>query len=99
MKNFISRDLKKRNLYSHYVLKRVEYQSLINDISLSKDFRRQIQILLNSLPRNSSRVRIQNRCILTGRGHSVLRFCKLSRIQFRELAVQGLLMGVKKSSW
>ena len=54
---------------------------------------------LNKLPRNSSKVRIKNRCILTGRGRAIYNFCRLSRIKLRELAAQGLLMGVTKSSW
>ena len=82
-----------------YKTLRLEYKSILNDLSLPKELRYNIMLALNLLPRNSSKVRIKNRCILTGRTHSVLRICKLSRIKFRELASQGLLMGIKKSSW
>ena len=99
MTNSIYRDLKKRRLFSKYELLRLHYKSLIQDLTLSKNKRFQLISEFNKLPRNSSRVRIQNRCILTGRSHSVYRFCKLSRIKIRELASTGLLMGVKKSSW
>lgn len=99
MSNLIYRDRKRRNLHQKFEVQRIHYKSLFNDLSLSKEFRSNIMILLNKLPRNSSKVRIKNRCILTGRGHSVLRISKLSRIKFRELASQGLLMGVTKSSW
>jgi len=99
MNNQIYRDKKRRNLHRKFEVQRLHYKSLLNDLSLSKEFRSNIMILLNKLPRNSSKVRIKNRCVLTGRGHSVLRICKLSRIKFRELAAQGLLMGVTKSSW
>jgi small subunit ribosomal protein S14 len=99
MSNLIYRDKKKRKLHRKFEIQRIHYKSLINDLSLSKELRSNIMTLLNKLPRNSSKVRIKNRCILTGRGHSVLRICKISRIKFRELASQGLLMGVTKSSW
>lgn len=99
MTNFIQRDKKRRSIYSKYELKRLELASVIHDLTFSKDIRYQSLRELNKLPRNSSKIRIKNRCILTGRGHSVFRFCGLSRLKFRELASQGLLMGVTKASW
>ena len=99
MTNSIQRDKKRRLLFSKYELKRLELSSIIQDLSFSKDIRYKNVRELNKLPRNSSKIRIKNRCILTGRTHSVLRFCSLSRIKFRELASQGLLMGVTKASW
>ena len=99
MTNSIQRDKKKRLICEIYELKRLQLSSLIQDSTLSKQIRAQCLRELNKLPRNSSRIRIKNRCILTGRGHSVLRFCGLSRLKFRELASQGLLMGVTKASW
>lgn len=86
-------------MYSNYELKRLELASIVHDFTFSKEVRYQSLRELNRLPRNSSKIRIKNRCILTGRGHSVLRFCGLSRLKFRELASQGLLMGVTKASW
>ena len=86
-------------MYSNYELKRLELTSVVHDFTFSKEVRYQSLRELNRLPRNSSKIRIKNRCILTGRGHSVLRFCGLSRLKFRELASQGLLMGVIKASW
>jgi len=99
MSNLLYRDKKKRNLHLKYETKRLEYKTILNDLSLPKEIRYNIMLLLNRLPRNSSKVRIKNRCILTGRSHSILRICKLSRIKFRELASQGLLTGITKSSW
>ena len=99
MVNSIQRDLKRRCLFSKNELKRIELKSLINDLNISKEMRYNFITQLNKLPRNSSKVRIKNRCVLTGRGHSVYRFCRLSRIKLRELAAQGLLQGVTKSSW
>ena len=54
---------------------------------------------LQKLPRNSSPVRIKNRCAVSGRSRGYLRSFGLSRIQFRELARQGKIPGVKKASW
>ena len=51
------------------------------------------------MPRNSSAVRVQNRCEVTGRPHSVYRLNKLSRIALRELGSKGLVPGLVKSSW
>ncbi len=99
MVNAINRDLKRRNLVSKFELLRLEYKSILKDFTLSKEYRYQHLLKLNKLPRNSSKIRIKNRCILTGRGKSIHRFCKLSRIKLRELASQGYLTGMKKSSW
>jgi small subunit ribosomal protein S14 len=99
MTNSIQRDKKRRNIYFKYELKRLELATIIQDFNLSKETRYQSIRELNKLPRNSSKIRIKNRCILTGRGHSVLRFCGLSRLKFRELASKGLLMGVTRASW
>lgn len=54
---------------------------------------------LQKLPRNSSPVRIKNRCAVSGRSRGYIRLFGLSRIQFRELARKGEIPGVKKSSW
>ena len=54
---------------------------------------------LQKLPRNSSRTRIKNRCSVTGRARGYMRPFGLSRIQFRELAREGKIPGVKKASW
>lgn len=99
MNNLVYNDSKKRQTYLKHEIKRLEYTSLFSDLSLPKQIRAQALDLLGRLPRNSSRVRVTNRCILTGRSHAVLRLCKLSRIKFRDLASQGRLMGVQKSSW
>ena len=56
-------------------------------------------VALDKLPKNSSAVRLHNRCSLTGRPKGYMREFGLSRIQFREMASNGLLPGVKKASW
>lgn len=99
MTNFIQRDKKRRKLFEKYEIRRVQYKSMIKDTSLPLKIRYYYVSLLNNLPRNSSITRIKNRCILTGRGKSIYRFYKLSRISFRKLASQGKLPGIIKSSW
>ena len=54
---------------------------------------------LSRLPRDASPVRIKNRCALTGRSRGYLRKFNMSRNQVRELALKGLIPGLKKSSW
>ncbi len=54
---------------------------------------------LQKLPKNSSKVRLHNRCQLTGRPRGYMRQFGISRVTFREMALQGLIPGVKKASW
>ena len=54
---------------------------------------------LDKLPKNASPVRLKNRCGLTGRGKGYIRFFGISRVKFRELASDGKIPGIKKSSW
>ena len=54
---------------------------------------------LQKLPKNSSRVRLHNRCKITGRPKGYMRQFGISRINFREMASEGIIPGVKKASW
>ena len=99
MANQKQRDNNRRQLCKKQELKRIEYKSIIQDLSLPYGIRFKSLQMLNSLNRNGSPTRLKNRCIATGRGRGVYRFCKLSRVTFREMASQGLLMGATKSSW
>jgi small subunit ribosomal protein S14 len=56
-------------------------------------------IALQKLPKNASPVRLHNRCKLTGRPKGYMRIFGISRINFREMAVRGLIPGIKKASW
>jgi small subunit ribosomal protein S14 len=55
--------------------------------------------LLDKLPKNTSKVRLRNRCALTGRGRGYVRMFGISRIKFRDLASEGKIPGVTKASW
>jgi small subunit ribosomal protein S14 len=54
---------------------------------------------LDLLPKNSSKVRLKNRCAITGRGKGYIRYFGVSRLVFREMALDGKIPGVKKASW
>ncbi len=79
--------------------KRQEYKKIILDLNKSDEEKLEAQIALNKLPKNSSPVRLRNRCQFTGRARGFLRKFKLSRLCFREMANKGLLPGIVKSSW
>ncbi len=99
MNNLTQKDKHRRILHQKQELIRLQYKSLIENRSLPAKLRVQYIKKLNQLPRDSSLVRIRNRCILTGRARAVYKFCKLSRLCLRELAAQGKLAGISKSSW
>jgi small subunit ribosomal protein S14 len=69
------------------------------DLSLPEEDRHAARIALNKMPRDSSPVRLRNRCQLTGRARGFMRKFKLSRLCFRELASFGMIPGVTKASW
>lgn len=67
--------------------------------NISEEERHEARIALNKMPRNSSKIRLRNRCQLTGRARGVFRKFKISRLCFREMALMGLIPGVTKASW
>lgn len=79
--------------------KRQELKKRAADLNLSEEERHDARIALNKMPRNSSKVRLRNRCQLTGRSRGFLRKFKLSRLTFREMALMGMIPGVTKASW
>ena len=100
MSNQIIKDQKRRLQVAKFEFKRLHYKALTQDRrSLSSDLRYYFYKLLSRLPRNSSKTRIRNRCVITGRGRSVYKLFRISRIAFREYAAQGALIGIKKASW
>ena len=82
-----ARELKRKKLVDKYAKKREELKSIGDYEGLQK------------LPRNSSKVRLHNRCKLTGRPKGYMRQFGISRICFREMASSGLIPGIKKASW
>ena len=79
--------------------KRARLKAQVMDRQTDLQTRFQATLKLAEMPRNSARIRIRNRCLLTGRSRGVYREFNLSRIAFRELALAGQLPGVVKASW
>ena len=97
-KSMIERDKKRIKLYNKYALKR---SILLKKYQNTDDFTLKLEIhsRLQKLPRNSSKIRIRNRCWKTGRPRGFFRDFGVSRHILREMAHQCLLPGVTKSSW
>ena len=78
---------------------RSELKELIKNPATSYEDREAAVAKLDNLPKSSSRIRIRNRCFITGRPRGVIRRFKLSRLSFREMALKGEIPGVTKASW
>lgn len=79
--------------------KRQKLKKIVRSLTVSEEDRVEAQEKLNKMARNSSPVRLRNRCSLTGRPRGYLRKFQMSRICFRELANDGTIPGVFKASW
>jgi small subunit ribosomal protein S14 len=95
----IYRNKKRRKMVAQYAERRAELKQMAVDESLTMEERFQARLKLAELPRNSSKVRIRNRCEITGRPRAYYRKLKVSRIALRELGSAGLIPGLVKSSW
>jgi len=95
----INRDLKRRVTVEKFAAKRAELKAIIDNVKLSEDERTSARQKLQSLPRNSSPVRLRNRCSLTGRPRGVCSKFGLGRIKLREYVMRGEVPGVVKASW
>ena len=95
----INKNNKRINLSNKLFEKRKKLKQLIMNKKLSFEERFKAQQKLSNLPRNSAKVRIMNRCQITGRPHGVYRKLKISRIALRKLGLEGKIPGMVKSSW
>ena len=95
----IAKQQKRERLVKSKWDKRQQLKKIVMDLSASDEEKLQAQIALDKLPKNSSPVRLHNRCQITGRARGYLRKFKLSRLCFREMANKGLIPGVFKASW
>lgn len=86
-KSLVARQLKREKLVDRYAELRAKYKAEGNSEALQK------------LPRNSSQVRLHNRCSITGRARGYYRKFGLCRNQFRQLALEGKIPGIRKASW
>ena len=90
---------KRAKLAAKYSSQREELRKVVNDPAVDTEQKIQAQFALQKLPRNSAKCRVRNRCEITGRSRGYYRKFGLSRIKFRELSLQGMIPGVRKSSW
>jgi len=97
--SMIERDKKRKKLVARDASKRAALKAIIKDQTVPADERFQAVLKLAEMPRNGSKIRMRNRCALTGRPRSYYRKFNLSRIALRDLASRGELPGVVKSSW
>ena len=95
----IQRNLKRIYLAKKFFKKRQNLKKIINNKKLPLEERFKAQLKLAKMPRNSARVRIRNRCEISGRPHGFYRKLKISRIALRDLALKGKIPGMTKSSW
>ena len=95
----IERNKKRQRMVARYATKRAALKAKTKDESLSPEDRFNAWIKLAELPRNSSATRVRLRCQISGRGRGNYRKFRLSRIAMRELASQGQIPGMVKSSW
>ncbi len=98
-KSQVNRDLRRKKLIAKHAEKRSELRKRLNDRNVSMEEKLEAQNQFAKLPRNSCPTRLNRRCLLTGRSRSYYRKFGISRIALRDLALQGMLPGMRKSSW
>ena len=98
-KSQINRNNKRIKMVARYAAKRAALKAKGDDMSIAPEERFAARLKLAKLPRNSARTRIHNRCELSGRSKGYYRKLKVCRNMLRELASQGLIPGMVKSSW
>ena len=94
----INKNNRRLKLSDKYYKKRKKLKKIIMDKKLPLEERFKAQMKLSSLPRNSAKTRVRNRCQITGRPHGVYRKLKISRIALRKLGLEGKIHGMVKSS-
>jgi len=92
-----AKEVKREKLIAKYAAKRAALKKIINGNDYEE--KEAALIALQKLPPNSNPIRLHNRCKLTGRPKGYIRQFGISRINFREMANQGLIPGVRKASW
>jgi small subunit ribosomal protein S14 len=97
--SLINRDLKRRETVKKFSEKRNELLAITRDSKASEEDKASARERLQKLPRNSSPVRLRNRCSLTGRPRGTYRKFGLARGKLREIAMRGEIPGIIKASW
>ena len=95
----INKNNRRIKLTNKFFKKRQSLKKIIMNKNLSLEERFKAQQKLSNMPRNSAKIRVMNRCKITGRPHGVYRKLKISRIALRDMASSGKIPGMTKSSW
>ena len=95
----VQREAKRAKLVEKYAAKRAALKEIASNQDLPMEERFKARLTLAKLPRNSSPTRLHNRCQITGRPKGYYRKLKVSRIALRQLASDGMIPGMVKSSW
>lgn len=98
-KSSIEKNNRRRAMVARDSKKRAELKATVMNQSLSIEERFAATVKLASLPRNGAKVRIKNRCEVTGRPRAFYRKLGMSRVALRDLGNKGLIPGLVKSSW
>ena len=98
-KSIVNRNIKRMKVVSKYAARRLELMTILKDTELDFEQKAVARNLLQGLPRNSSPVRLRQRCALTGRPRGVYKKFGLGRIKLREIVMRGEVPGVIKASW
>ena len=98
-KSQVAKQLRRKKLVDLKWDRRQELKKIILSPATSQEDKQKAVLQLNKLPKNSSRVRLRNRCQMTGRCRGYLQKFQLSRLCFRELASKGMIPGIVKASW
>jgi small subunit ribosomal protein S14 len=95
----VEKNNRRRKLAARHSAKRAALKAIIMDQSKPLEERFRAQLKLAAMPRNSAKIRIRNRCEVTGRPRAVYRKLGMSRIALRQLGNSGVIPGLVKSSW
>ena len=98
-KSMIAREKKRTQTVARFAEKRAALKAILGDVNATDEDKWDAQVKLQKLPRDTSPVRQQRRCQITGRPHAVYRKFGLCRNKLREAAMRGDVPGLVKSSW
>ena len=95
----LARNAQRKELVQRYAAKRAQLKAVINNPKSTPEEKTEAGNALRKLPRDSSATRVRNRCTMSGRPRGYLRHFGLSRIALRDMALNGMIPGVRKASW
>ena len=98
-KSTVEKNERRKQMAAKAHAKRKALADTVRSVKATDAEKRAAQVALQKLPRNSAAQRVRNRCQMSGRSRGYVRTFGLSRIAFREMALQGLIPGVRKASW